>query len=580
MSLLKLFSSWNRTVSPSFGGVRGGLFIKKGFLFVVGLLFLVSCGVKKSLRDMPDVSQYETQIPERQKINDSTFVLGDSFLTKNKQGQWELLVVGNPLELGLKTGSLTRELFNQQEDIFVKKIDELVPSEGWQNFLRKFLAWFNRKMYLNIDHKFKAEIYGVSKFASQDLNHIAEPYHRVMYFHGAHDIGHALQDLALVGCSSFAAWGDQTEDGKMIIGRNFDFYAGDEFAKNKIIAFVKPDEGHNYMSVTWGGFIGVLSGMNDQGLTVTINAGKSDFPLIAKTPISLVTREILQYASTIEEAIAIAKKRDVFVSESIFIGSAKDKKAAIIEVSPKNFGVYEVPNSASQLICSNHFQSAVYANDKKNQKHILESHSKYRFERMEELLDENSKMNPEIAVDILRDKKGLDEKDIGFGNEKALNQLLAHHSIVFKPEDLMVWVSSNPYQLGEFVAYDLKEIFSKENKVNAKTSLSKSNRNIQEDSFLHSEAYRSYEKYRDLYRIVTKAIAQETHLESDMLREFEASNPEFWQVHYLIGLYNYNKGYDTVALEAFEKAASKEITTVADKEEVERYIRKLKRRLN
>ena len=199
---------------------------------------------------------------------------------------------------------------------------------------------------------------------------LQRPILRVMYFHGAHDIGHALQDLALVGCSSFAAWGDQTEDGQLIIGRNFDFYVGGEFAKNKIIAFVKPDDGHNFMSVTWGGFIGVLSGMNDQGLTVTINAGKSNFPLVAKTPISLVTREILQYASTIDEAIAIAKKREVFVSESIFVGSAKDQKAALIEVSPKNFGVYEVPNSANRLICSNHFQSAAYADDKKNQKHI------------------------------------------------------------------------------------------------------------------------------------------------------------------------------------------------------------------
>jgi len=553
---------------------------KKFFLLLGAFTFLLSCGVKKSLQDMPDVSQYESEIPKRTKINDSTFVLEDNFLTKNAFGQWELLVDGNPLELGLKTGSLTQELFNQQEEIFVKKIDELVPSEGWQNFLRKFLAWFNRKMYLNIDEQYKAEIYGISQYASPNLDHIAEPYPRVMYFHGAHDIGHALQDLALVGCSSFAAWGDQTEDGKMIIARNFDFYVGEEFAKNKIIAFVKPDEGHNFMSVTWGGFIGVLSGMNDQGLTVTINAGKSDFPLVAKTPISLVTREILQYASTIEEAIAIAKKREVFVSESIFVGSAKDKRAALIEVSPNNFGVYEVPNSASQLICSNHFQSAAYANDKKNQKHILESHSQYRFERMEELLKVNPKVNPEIAVEILRDKKGLDEREIGYGNEKALNQLLAHHGIVFKPEDLMVWVSSNPYQLGKFIAYDLKEIFSMENQIGTKTSLSKSNLNIDEDSFLHSEAYRNYEKYRELHSIVNKAISQETHLEHEVLEAFEDSNPKFWEVHYLIGLYNYYKGYETVALKAFEKAASKEITTVPDKDEVERYIRKLKRRLN
>ena len=358
------------------------------------LFLLTSCGVKKSLQDIPDLSQYESEIPERTQLNDSTFVVGNDFLTKNPQGQWEMYVDGDPYELGLKAGSLSRELFNRQEQIFVDKIDSLVPSKGKQKLLRKFLAWFNRKMYRNIDEQYKAEIYGMSRFASNDFDYIAPPYQRVMYFHGAHDIGHALQDLALVGCSSFAAWGDLTADGKMIIGRNFDFYVGDEFAKNKIISFIDPDEGHKFMSVTWGGFIGVLSGMNDQGLTVTINAGKSRFPLVAKTPISLVTREILQYASTIDEAIAIAKKREVFVSESIFVGSAKDKRAAVIEVSPHKLGVYEVENS-NQLICTNHFQSMSFAEDKKNQRHILESHSQYRYERIEELLEEKPKVTPE-----------------------------------------------------------------------------------------------------------------------------------------------------------------------------------------
>lgn len=554
-------------------------YLKFGIILLGAMVTLASCGVKKSLRDKPNVDIYQSEIPERVKVNDSTFVLGNNFLTKNEQGQWELYVAGNALELGLKTGYLTQELFNQQEEIFVKKIDELVPSEGWQNFLRKFLAWFNRKMYLNIDEQYKAEIYGMAQYASKDFDHIAEAYPRVMYFHGAHDIGHALQDLALVGCSSFAAWGDQTEDGKLIIGRNFDFYAGDEFAKNKIIAFVKPDKGHNFMSVTWGGFIGVLSGMNDQGLTVTINAGKSDFPMIAKTPISLVTREILQYASTIDEAIAIAKKRKVFVSESIFVGSAKDKGAAIIEVSPKNFGVYEVANS-NQLICSNHFQSAAYANDKKNKKHILEDHSQYRYEKMEELLIANPKVTPESAVEILRNKEGLDATDIGYGNEKSLNQLQAHHGIVFKPDDLLVWVSSNPYQLGKFVAYDLKKIFGKMDESHTNTSLATKILNIPEDPFLNSEGYRKYEKYRILEAQVNQAIGSETHLDQEVLQEYVQSNSEFWRVYYLIGLYNFNKGYDTVALESFLKSETKEITTVPDKEKVERYIRKLKRRLN
>src|SRR5690606_19182765 len=214
---------------------------------------------------------------------------------------WELYVEGHPLEIGTITGPVSDSLMYKQEAVFLNKIRELVPSAGKQKFLRKFLSWYNRKMYKHIPEEYKAEIYGVSQYASTDFNEIAPPYLRSLYLHGAHDIGHALQDLALVGCTSFAAWGENTEDGKLIIGRNFDFYAGDAFAEEKIIAFVNPEAGYKFMSVTWGGMIGVVSGMNEKGLTVTINAGKSKVPLVAKTPVSIVTREILQYASTIEE---------------------------------------------------------------------------------------------------------------------------------------------------------------------------------------------------------------------------------------------------------------------------------------
>ncbi len=555
-----------------------GHFLTSKVLSLLVMALLCSCGVSKSLRDIPDTSDYGSQIEPRTKVSDSSYILGNNFLIQNKEGLWELYVNGDPYELGLKTGSLTRELFQRQEHIFVDKIDDLVPSKAKQKLLRKFLAWFNRKMYLNIDEQYKAEIYGISRYASADLDFIAAPYPRVLYFHGAHDIGHALQDLALVGCSSFAAWGDHSENGKLIIARNFDFYAGDEFAKHKIIAFVAPDKGHKFMSVTWGGMIGVVSGMNDQGLTVTINAGKSKFPLVAKTPISLVTREILQYASTIDEAIAIAKKREVFVSESIFVGSAKDKKAALIEVSPENFGVYEVENT-NQLVCSNHFQSAAYADDTRNQKQIMESHSKYRFDRMAELLDENPKITPKIAVNILRDKKGLDEKPIGYGNEKALNQLLAHHGIVFQPEDLLVWVSSNPYQLGEFVAYDLKEVFQKANRFTGTETISNTELSIAEDPFLKTISYQNYEQYRALREKIMTAIAQEGHIEQQLLSEFVALNPDFWESHYLVGRYNYMKGYDTLAYRAFLEAEKKEITTVPDRDRVESYLKKLRRRL-
>lgn len=550
--------------------------IAKILVFVLTTL-LFSCGVSKSIKHQPEISQYNQEIPVVIKNSDSTFIYKNNFLTKNKQQLWELYVSGDALQRGLITGSLTSHLIQKQERVFLSKIQEIIPSKFKQNLLRQFLKWYNRKLYLHVPEEYKAEIYGISQYASDDFNSIAPKYLRNLYLHGAHDIGHALQDLALVGCSSMAVWGDKTDDGSLLIGRNFDFYAGDEFAEDKVIAFVTPEKGYSYMSVTWGGMIGVVSGMNVEGLTITINAGKSEIPLVAKTPISILAREILQYAKNIEEAIAIAKSKEVFVSESIMIGSASDKRAVLIEVSPEKFGIYEVQNN-NQLICSNHFQSDTYLTDKRNLNHIEESHSKYRFERMEELLDAENKMTPTKMANILRNKEGLNDAKIGYGNEKALNQLLAHHAVIFSPEKLMVWVSSNPYQLGEFVAYDLNEIFIKKN--NSIFELQSATSNIPKDDFITTNEFKKYEQYRINDRIIDEAIVSKKVVKRSFIEEYQASNPDNWIVYYKIGKYYFNKGWYKAAEIEFKKAQTKEITTLTDKKQIEAYLKKINKKSN
>ncbi|WP_442787553.1 C45 family autoproteolytic acyltransferase/hydolase [Flavobacterium suncheonense] len=549
---------------------------KVPILFFFGMMSLFfSCGISKSLHHQPNLKGYNPEKPIVIKHADTLFSSGNNYLIKNKQKIWELYVSGDPLKRGMLIGALTQPLLQKQEKIFFSQVQELVPSKFKQKLLREFLKWYNRKLYLHITEEYKAEIYGLSQYASDEFNTVAPKYLRSLYLHGAHDIGHAMQDLALVGCSSLAVWGDKTEDQQLLIGRNFDFYAGDAFAEEKIVAFINPEQGHPFMMVTWGGMIGVVSGMNTEGLTVTINAGKSKIPLVAKTPISIVAREILQYAATVEEAINIAKKRQVFVSESIMIGSAKDQRAILIEVSPEKFGIFDVSNN-SQLLCSNHFQSEVYKTDERNRRHILESHSQYRFERMQELLGEQEKMDPERMVAILRNKDGLQNTKIGYGNEKALNQLLAHHGIVFQPKSLMVWVSSNPYQLGEFVAYDLNKIFSK--KENDFVVLGTNSRNIPKDDFLDTETYQKYEAYRIQDRIIDKVLSEKGILEKGFTKQYQQLNPELWIVYYKTGQYFYNRGWYKAAETEFQKALTKVITTVPDRVRLEKYLKKARRK--
>ena len=171
-----------------------------------------SCGTSKSLHQKPQLKGYNDSIPIVDKQSIRSFSSGKNFLIKNQQNLWELYVEGDALERGLVSGALTDSLLKKQERVFFSKINEIVPSKTKKWVLREFLKWYNRKLYLNVPEEFKTEIYGISEYTSHDFDGIAPRYLRSLYLHGAHDIGHALKDLALVGCSSFAAWGEKSSD--------------------------------------------------------------------------------------------------------------------------------------------------------------------------------------------------------------------------------------------------------------------------------------------------------------------------------------------------------------------------------
>jgi len=544
------------------------------YLICLLALSTTSCA---GIRNVPPIAGYNNRVGDRVEVAPESYVLPNGLLRKNPQGIWELYVAGDPLERGLANGVLTEELLHQQEAAFVSQVRKLVPSRFKQWLLRGFLKHFNRQLADHVPSAYRAEIYGLSRSASDSFDFIAQPYPRLLYFHAAHDIGHALQDLALVGCTSFAAWGNHTADGKLLIGRNFDFYAGDAFSEEKIIAFINPDQGYKHAMVTWPGMVGAVSGMNEKGLTVTINAGKSAIPYMAKTPIALLMREILQHASNLAEAIHIAGQREVFVSESIMVGSAADGKAMLIEMSPHKMGVYEVPNAAEVLVCANHFQSEPYRSDKRNLRQLEESHSKYRFDRMNELIAHTPKLTPTDAAAMLRNKEGVGGADLGYGNEKAINQLLAHHAVIFQPEDRRMWVAAAPYQLGEFVAYDLDEVFARLAPLDTTVPLAADSLNIPADSFALSTEFKHYEEFRTQMRNLEAAIAAEAVVSDAELQAFQRLNPTFWKTDFIIGEYYRGERRYADALRHYRLAATRELTTTADRVLIEKRIRKCER---
>jgi len=498
------------------------------------------------------------------------YTIKNNWFRKSKSGLYELYVEGQPFERGVINGKLTKELVVKQEDYFTAQIAKMVPSKFYRSFLKYFVAWFNRDLSKNVTEEYKEEIYGISQSASDKYQYIGSNYQRILNYHGAHDIGHALQGMALVGCTSFGTWDARSQDSTMIIGRNFDFYVNDDFARDKIVAFYNPAQGYKFMTVTWGGFIGAVSGMNEQGLSITINAAKSTLPTGAATPVSLVAREILQYAKNINEAIQIAKKRKMFVSESLLIGSANDKKAVVIEKTPTTYDVYD-PNS-NYIVCTNHFQGKDLVHTKENIEQMNNSASFYRYNHLMDLLKNNGKNTVQKTVDILRDTKGLNNENIGVGNEKAINQFIAHHSIVFEPQKLKVWVSTSPWQLGEFVCYDLKKVFALRG-MKKDQEIIDSNLTIAPDPFLKTQTYKNFVAYRN----IVKRVNDNETVDPDSLI---INNPQYYNAYIVAGDYSFKLKQFNKARGYYQRALTKVIATKEEEASVKQKVIKCNKKLD
>jgi predicted choloylglycine hydrolase len=536
------------------------------FLLVVGILFgLFIWRIRVPAPELE--SNQSTESYKRIKVAENHYTVGNCWLKKNKQGIWEMYLEGKPYERGLIYGILAKELMEKQEVHFVNQIKEMIPSALFLQVLKGFVGWFNRDIYKYIPKENQQEIYGVSQSFSEQFNYIGPKYYRILNYHAAHDIGHALTDLNMVGCTSFAVNNALSKDSTLLIARNFDFYMGDAFAEDKLIVFMNPDKGYKFASYAWAGLTGVVSGMNEKGITVTLNASKSDIPFSAKEPISILAREILQYAGTIQEATEIAKRSETFVSESLLIGSAADHNAAIIEKSPQKLDVFQ--SGKDYLVCANHYQGKSFVADSVNINNIKDTDSKSRFDRMNELMSRSYPLDVDKAAAILRDQKGVNDKFVGYGNSKTLNQLIAHHGILFKPEKKEMWISTPPYQLGEFIYYNLNDVFSHNGTFKPVDSLK-----IRPDPFLASNDYKKFEAFKTTKQKISKYVMLGVPFELSRQQEidFVANNPVSFLTYLFLGDYfNKNKNFKK-ATNYYREALKRDVSSLNERKVIQEKI--------
>ncbi len=145
------------------------------------------------------------------------------------------------------------------------------------------------------------------------------------------------------------------------------------------------------------------------------------------------------------------------------------------------------------------------------------------------------------------------------------------------PEKRLMWVSTSPYQLGAYVAYDLNTIFNAPKPKNK--SLGTDTLLILEDSFAKSQKFKNYIKFRKLKKEITKITQSGIDYdkeEEERAKRITELNPNYYQAYELAGNYYKAKQLYAKAIAAYKTALEKEIATKAEQDIIQNNLEECK----
>jgi predicted choloylglycine hydrolase len=155
-----------------------------------------------------------------------------------------------------------------------------------------------------------------------------------------------------IACSTIALPASAAPDGVARLGRNLDFPSLNVADKLSVVMIYKPADAYQFVAIGWPGLVGVLSGMNEHGLTLAnMEVNRSPrFP--SAMPYPLLYRTILEKCRTVDEAIALLESTPRQTANNLMLMDATGKRA-VVEIKPEAIAVrHGIENEA--LISTNH----------------------------------------------------------------------------------------------------------------------------------------------------------------------------------------------------------------------------------
>jgi len=370
----------------------------------------------------------------------------------------EVGLVGTPEAIGYSHARLLYTQMVENEGILLDHLDRRVPSF----LLRHVLLDLAQLRYRNVDRgmsstRLREIAAGAYGFQPDPYAEFFPTYQRFVYLNALYDIALSFEESPLIGCTTFAFTNERTAGKGALLARSFDFEVDDVFDRRKAVFLVREQGKIPFASVAWPGLVGVVTGMNVEGLGVVVHGGRAGEPRTQGEPVVHALRRVLSEARHVGEAIERLREQPPLVSHIIVLADASGQSAVVERVPGVDPFVRTLPAAAA---VTNHFEGP-FAQDPKNQRVRAQTSSVARRRRGDELvLADTSQVDVERAISLLRDRSGEGGRALPLGDRRAIDALIATHGVVMETGSRTLWVSEAPHLLGRFVAFDLKRMLA------------------------------------------------------------------------------------------------------------------------
>lgn len=367
-------------------------------------------------------------------------------------------LAGSPEEIGAEHTTLLRDRMEKDEAVLWDGFSDVV-SFGPARTLLFDLA---RLEYRHVDAGFpdarRRELAAeAAAFTTDPYRGHMPTYPRMVFLHALYDIALGFEHSPLLaGCTAFVLGPDRTADGHALFARAFDFEAADVFDRDKAVFVVKEDGKIPFASVAWPGLVGVMTGMNAEGVAIAVHGGRAREPAESGMPVVFSLRAALSEARTAEEAAKILSAQSVMVSHIVFVADGSGR-ALVVERAP---GVPAYVRDARAV--TNHFEGPL-ASDPKNEAVRRTTTTLARRARIDELLAAvpPHAATPASVVGMLRDHGCAGDAGCPLGDRRAIDAFIATHGVVFDTTARTMWISEGPHLSGAFVKIDLADLVSR-----------------------------------------------------------------------------------------------------------------------